>query len=606
MPGIAGIISKANPIKNKSNLDQMINVMMHEANYVSGSYSNVQLGIYAGWVCHQGSFSDCMPLVNEKKSIYMIFAGEDFADNEKIQKLGQRGYKFDRSNAKYIISLYEEKGDRFLVDLNGWFAGVLIDLRQNKVVLFNDRYGMRRIYFYETKDAFYFSSEAKSLLKILSELRQLDMRGFAETISCGCVLQNRTLFAGIGLLPGGSSWVIDKNGSIRKGKYFNLETWEKQPFLNDMEFYETLKETFTRILPRYFQGKERIAMSLTGGLDCRIILAWAKSPPGGLPCYSFSSNYRDSADVKIARKVAKNCGQTHETIVIDEKFHSEFPRMAEKAIYVSDGTMDVSGSVELYVNRLASGIAPIRLTGNYGSEILRGNVAFKPFTRDDKLFEPAFSELVSDASTTYYGESQCHNLSFIAFKQVPWHHHARFSVEQSQLTLRSPYLDNDLVALMYRAPSNHTLSKQFSLQLIAEGNVDLSKIPTDRGVLYRHVPGIGRIQHLYAEFVAKTEYAFDYGMPQWLAGIDHFLAPLHIERLFLGRNKFYHFRVWYRDRLSQFVKDVLLDPRTLARPYLNSRRLEAIVRNHYDGKRNYTREINQVLTSELVQRQLIE
>src|ERR1035437_645934 len=95
-------------------------------------------------------------------------------------------------------------------------------------------------------------------------------------------------------------------------------------------------------------------------------------------------------------------------------------------------------------------------------------------------------------------------------------------------------------------------------------------------------------------------------MPQWVAGIDHMLAPLHLEKLFLGRNKFYHFRVWYRDRLSQYLKDILLDSRTLTRPYLKGKFFEQNLLSHIAGKRNYTVEISKILTTELIQRQLIE
>ena len=57
----------------------------------------------------------------------------------------------------------------FLEKLNGWFSGVLLDLRAQKLVLFNDRYGVNRIYYHEDASGFYFSSEAKALLKILPE-----------------------------------------------------------------------------------------------------------------------------------------------------------------------------------------------------------------------------------------------------------------------------------------------------------------------------------------------------------------------------------------------------------------------------------------------------
>ena len=35
------------------------------------------------------------------------------------------------------------------------------------------------------------------------------------------------------------------------------------------------------------------------------------------------------------------------------------------------------------------------------------------------------------------------------------------------------------------------------------------------------------------EFSFKAEYAYDYGMPQWLARIDHALRGVHLERSFL-------------------------------------------------------------------------
>jgi asparagine synthase (glutamine-hydrolysing) len=95
-------------------------------------------------------------------------------------------------------------------------------------------------------------------------------------------------------------------------------------------------------------------------------------------------------------------------------------------------------------------------------------------------------------------------------------------------------------------------------------------------------------------------------MPQWAAPIDRLLAPLHPERLFLGRHKFYHFRVWYRDILSAYIKEMLLDPRTLSRPYLQQRTVEDLVRSHTKGERNYTLPIHTVLTLELIQRLFVD
>ncbi len=604
MPGITGIISKK--IDASKEIDRMIACMTHENSYNAGKYINKELGIYVGWVNHSGSFSDCLPIWNETKDICVIFSGEDFTDASDIETLKFRGHKFASENASYLAHLYEEKGLDFIPSLNGWFSGILVDHHKKNVVVFNDRYGLGRIYYHEKEDGFYFSSEAKAILKILPELRQIDYRSMAETFSNGCVLQDRTLFPGISLLPGGSRWVFNVRGEVMKKKYFVPADWEGQPLLDNNNYYTKLKEVFSRILPRYFRGNRHVAMSLTGGLDGRMIMAWSNCLPGELPCYTFGGTYRDCTDVRIAASIAKLFKQPHEVIVVDSKFTDKFPELAEKSVYLSDGTMDVTGSVELYVNSIAKGIAPVRLTGNYGSEIVRGNVAFRPGTFDDRALQPEFAQLIKNAAATYGKEREGRSQSFIAFKQIPWHHYSRFSVEQSQLIVRSPYLDKDLVALTYQASPELILNREPSLRLIAEGNPELARIPTDRGVLYHPNLVLGRIRNFYEEFTFKCEYEYDHGMPQWLARIDYFFKPLHLERLFLGRHKFYHFRVWYRDRLSQYLKEVLLDSRTLSRPYLNGKLLEEIVNSHIKGNGNFTSEIHRILTSELIQRQLVE
>ena len=604
MPGIAGIIAKAGV--ELADVQRMTRCMMHEPSYTSGVYGNEALGVCVGWVSHGGSYWDHMPLWNERRDVCLIFSGEDFTTADQIQERGLQGHKLESESASYLLSLYEAVGLQFLEKLNGWFSGLLIDLPKSLVVLFNDRYGLGRVYYYAERGRFYFSTEAKSLLEILPSLRQLDPCGVAEAFCCGTALQDRTLFTGVSLLPGGSRWTFSPNRPVGKQKYFDRKYWEQQIPMGEVEFFDQLRATFARIVPRYLERATSVGMSLTGGLDGRMIMAWANALPGKLPCYTFGGTYRASADVDIARRVAALCCQPHQTITVGADFLAEFPTLAEKAVRISDGAMDVSGAVELYANRAARQVAPVRLTGNYGSEIVRGNVAFKPISWAEGLLETEFAQSVSAAAATYRHERDSHPLSFIAFKQVPWHHYARLAVEQSQLTPRSPYLDNDLVALMYQAPAELSITNKKFSELIHEGNHQLTGLPTDRGLVNADTSASNRMRSLWAEFLAKMEYIYDYGMPAWLVRVDHRASALHLERLFLGRHKFYHFRVWYRDHLSQYIKDILLDPRSLQRDYVNGKALKRIVDAHTAGRENWTQEIHRLLTMELLQRELIE
>lgn len=584
----------------------MLDCMKHETFYTSGTYVNDQIGLYVGWVCQKKSFADCMPVWNEKKDSFLIVSGEDYADIDVIENLKFRGHEFFPSNANYLIHMYEEKGEEFLGHLNGRLNGVLLDHLKKKVVLFNDRYGMQRIYYHENKDVFYFSSEAKSLLKALPELRNLDFKGLGEFFSCGCVLENRTIFKNIFLLPCGSKWIFHDGCIAKKDHYFKASSLENKPILDIDTYYGKLKETFSHILPRYFRSQEPIGMSLTGGLDTRMIMAYLDMNPGQLPCYTFGGIYRDCADVKIARKVANLCKQPYQVIRLGKDFFSDFSKLAERTVYITDGCLDVSGSTELYANRLARDISPIRMTGNYGSEVLRNNIAFKPNPLCEKLFNVDFYEHIQEAGRTFTEISKGNRLSFVVAKQVPWHHYSRSALERSQITTRSPFLDNDLVSLVYQAPPEAMMGSDISLRLINDGNPRLGEVRTDRGIGGKSNLFFSMSARLLHEFTFKAEYAYDYGMPHWLARLDNIFQSLHLERLFLGRHKFYHFRIWYKNELSDYVREILLDRRTTNRPYLTKGFLMKMVDGHVKGNCNYTTEIHKIVTAELIHRLFID
>jgi len=589
----------------------MVEAVRHESFYVTGTWVDESLGVYVGWAARKGSFSDGMPLYNERGDNVLVFSGEEFPNPATIRRLKERGHALPAEGPSYLVHLYEED-PAFPAGLNGRFHGLSTDRTRGTAMLFNDRYGMHRIYYHESKEGFYFAAEAKAILAVRPELRRADPRGLGEFVSCGCVMENRTLFQGIHVLPPASAWVFRGGALERKGAYFQPREWEEQEPLEPEAYYQELREVLARNLPRYFNGQERIGMSLTGGLDTRMIMAWHKASRGSLPCYTFGGIFRDCQDVIVARQVASACQQPHEVIPVGDEFLSRFPHYAERTVYLSDGCADVSRSPDLYVNERARQIAPVRMTGNYGSEILRRLRAFKPAEPAPGLFCPEFLSHAHSARETYARLLQGHAISFIAFRQAPWHHYGTLSLEQTQLSLRSPYLDNDLVRTAYRGPDSAIVKGDIfannddCVRLIADGNAALRRIRTDRGLAGDQGRLPAAVLRGFLEFTFKAEYAYDYGMPQWVARIDHLFSPFHLERLFLGRHKFYHFRVWYRDTLSRYVEEMLLDPRTLSRPYLEGKRLETVVRGHLKGDRNYTTEIHKVLTLEFLHRLFLD
>ena len=606
MSGIVGLITNMPRRLAEPQLLRMVDKLRHEPFDEAGTWVDELLGVYVGWVVRKGSFAEGMPLRNERGDVVLVFAGEEFPEPGTAFALKARGHGLDVDGPAYLAHLYEEDPS-FPARLNGRFHGLLMDRTRRAATLFNDRYGLSRLYYHQANEAFYFAAEAKAILAVRPELGRIDPRSLGEFVTCGCVLNDRTLFRGIDLLPGAAKWVFAGGGILeRKGSYFHPSEWEDQPLLDPETYYRELRSVFARNLPRYFRSREPVGMSLTGGLDTRMIMAWHPARPGALPCYTFGGMFRDCRDVIVARRVAHACKQLHRVIPVGEEFLSRFPHYAERTVYLTDGCVDVSHAPDLYVNEQAREAAPVRMTGNYGGEILRAVRAFKPVEPGAGLFHGDVRPSIREATETFQALLGGHPVSFAAFRQAPWHHYGLLALEQTQLSLRSPYLDNDLVRTAYRAPRSALESDALCFRLIADGKPSLAEIPTDMGRAVGRSRLASSMSHGVLQFLKKAEYAFDYGMPQWLARANHRLSPVPLERLFLGRHKFSHFRSWYRGPLSGYVREVLLDSRTRRRPYLDGDRLEAIARGHLEGTANYTREIHTVLTLELVHRLFVD
>jgi asparagine synthase (glutamine-hydrolysing) len=611
MPGIAGLITKMPREWAEPQLQRMVKSMCHESFYNAGTWIDESRGIYVGWTVRKNSFSDGMPLQNERGDVTLIFSGEEFPEPGIAQRLKERGHSVEGKGPNYLVHVYEEDS-AFPKSLNGRFHGLLADRTKGTATLFVDRYGMHRLYYHEAKEAFYFAAEAKAILTVRPELREFDPAGLGDFITCGCTLENRSLFKGIRVLPPSSAWSF-RNGSIeRKDAFFDPKEWENQESLDHEAYYQELRTVFSRNIPRYVETQERIGLSTTGGLDTRMIMSWWKAQPGTVPCYTFRGMYNDCQDVIVARKITEAWQQPHQEIEVGKDFLSRFPHYAERSVYLTDGCVEVIRSPVLYTNEIVSReIAPVRMTGNYGSEVLRRMVAFRDYDPPKGLFSPALRPHVLEAKATYARLRKGNPASFIAFAQAPYHHYGLAALEESQLSPRSPFLDNDVVRTAFRAPDSSLVRGDLvadhddALRLIADGNPALARIRSDRGI--GGTGGVlGSLTRAYFEVTFRAEYEFDYGMRPSVAKVDHLLSPLHMDRLFLGRHKYYHFRVWYRDELSKYVQEMLLDPRTLSRPFFQKDTIQAMVDGHVKKGENHTGSIHKALSVELISRLFLD
>src|SRR2546425_9951811 len=158
MPGIVGLITRMPPERANVELSRMVETLRHESFYETGTWIDESLGVYVGWTALKNSFSDGMPLCNERGDVVLFFSGEEYPEPGTARRLKERGHVLEGEGHSYLVHLSEED-PHFPAGLNGRFHGLLTDRNHRTTTLFNDRYGMHRINYNQSKEAFYFSAE---------------------------------------------------------------------------------------------------------------------------------------------------------------------------------------------------------------------------------------------------------------------------------------------------------------------------------------------------------------------------------------------------------------------------------------------------------------
>src|SRR5260370_15998411 len=141
VPGIVGLITKMPRERAEAELKRMVDALRHESFYLAGTWIHEPSGVYVGWVAREGSFSDGMPIRNERKNLCLVFSGEEFPEPGTAQRLKERGHELDPKGPSYLVHLCEEDSS-FPANLNGRFQGLLTEEANGTAILFTDRYGL--------------------------------------------------------------------------------------------------------------------------------------------------------------------------------------------------------------------------------------------------------------------------------------------------------------------------------------------------------------------------------------------------------------------------------------------------------------------------------
>ena len=603
MPGITGIVGT----EAESLLRRMYNSIKHEDWYLLDEHFSSLFNIAR---VHLGTINpEPQPIFNQNKTLCISMYGEIYDYENDKAKLKLKGYKFQINNdPEFCLHMYEEYGEGFVKKLNGSFLLVIWDDQNQKLLIANDRYGSRPLYYADNKRLL-FSSEAKAILQDEEFKREINHEAVAEFFAFEYILGEKTFFKGITLLPP-ASILIYQNGQLSIKQYWDFEFVEEY---NEPEDYyvEKLVHTFKRAVERRMTGNHRFSLSLSGGLDSRSILAAM-----GKPIHTFTFGVRGCTEEKIAKMVADKVCAEHEFIEL-----KPFSSFAEKGVWITDGMHNVihlfhSVSALEMMNRTDTDI-DIVFHGQGGDNFLgglqlspkilkteKGELSKEVYKKANYLFKE--EDMQNLFSETYYPKVK--GLAFRSLERVLESAKAKHPANVSdyfffknrmtkfvmlgstyvrtRIEDRTPFCDNDFVDVGLTIPPELRLDHRIYVKFLREMSPDLAKIPYEKTGISADAP------IMLSKFAFLTKASIN-KFKRILRSKTRGLISIPIKSGYPDYNE------WMRNELREFVENILLDERTVNRGYFNREYILRMIEEHMSRKKDHYLKLSALITFEL-------
>ena len=112
--------------------------------------SKLRLGMAFRWLQIQDpGEAAAQPMASPDGSVWLMFNGEVYNFQEIGRELAQLGHRFaSASDTEVILAAYMQWGTGCFRRLNGMWAMILLDLRDRKLIVCRDRFGIKPLFYY--------------------------------------------------------------------------------------------------------------------------------------------------------------------------------------------------------------------------------------------------------------------------------------------------------------------------------------------------------------------------------------------------------------------------------------------------------------------------
>jgi len=264
------------------------------------------------------------PMADGEESVWVVFNGEIYNYLDIKRELESYGHVFrTKSDTEVIIHGYKQWGDDVLNRLNGMFGLAIWDVRQRRLVVARDPFGIKLIYYRIDGDRFYFGSEMRPIREMMGDKAEVDPTSLNLFLRYRYTPSPYTILKGVHKLAPGTK-LVAQNGSCQVSRYYKFKPEAFDPPKSPAAAKEELLGLYEGAIRRQLMSDVPVGLLLSGGIDSALLLALMNQNGSAWPTYTvgYGSSFADD-ELKDAAETARVLGSKHNSVTITRSIFEE-------------------------------------------------------------------------------------------------------------------------------------------------------------------------------------------------------------------------------------------------------------------------------------------
>lgn len=335
------------------------------------------------------TMSAMQPMVSEDGQTVILLNGEIYGFDILRNKLKKK-YKFNTTcDTEVILYAYKEYGDKFIDYIDGMYAIVIYDIKEEVLKIYRDRYGIKPLYYYYSGHEFAFASELKAFIAAgnKKEKWEVDNTAVYDYLFCGYIPEPKSLYKNVYRLEPANYLIYDlrEKKIIKKERYWRLHVNSNaHGKKNHQSIIEDIRYLIAQSVKEQMVADVKVGTYLSGGIDSSIITYEGQKLNKEIAAFSIGFSVEEYDETKYAKVMAQAHSINHKIRYFNDDDYFTMKGLLYQ-LY-DEPFADTSAYPTYYLSKFAKEEVTVVLTGDGGDELFGGYNRYRMFCEKEEKY----------------------------------------------------------------------------------------------------------------------------------------------------------------------------------------------------------------------------